>query len=410
MKILLVHNFYGSTAPSGENTVFTTEKEMLRGKGHEIIEYTTSSDKIRSIGVAGSIIGAIGVPWNPFHGAKIRKLIRAEQPDVMHVHNTFPILSPAIFYATYGTQVATVLTLHNYRIFCAAGIPMRGNKPCTDCLDTKSVWSALRFGCYRDSRIATFPMAVMIALHHTLGTWQKHVDAFIALTRFQREKMISAGLPADKLYIKPHFYSDPPTPLPWSERSDKIIYIGRLGEEKGVKYLIDAWKNWGSGSPELDVVGDGPLKDVLKNMAAKGGLGSKVNFLGQLPFYEVQKRLAESKLLVLPSVCFEGFPMVIREAFSLGVPAAVSNLGSMPCIVNDGHDGVLFNPGDSYDLSAVVQSVWYDQEKLAAMGGKGRIEFEKKYTEAANHETLMKIYHTAMLCKKKRVSSSSDAV
>lgn len=197
MKILLVHNFYGSSAPSGENTVFTAEKELLRAKGHKVIEYTTSSDQIRSLGVVGSVVGAIGTPWNPVHLSRLRKLVLAEQPDVMHVHNTFPILSPAIFYATQGTMTASVLTLHNYRLFCAAGIPMRGNEPCTACLDKKSIWSALRFACYRNSRLATLPMAAMISLHHALGTWQKYVDAFIALTSFQEEKMISAGLPAE---------------------------------------------------------------------------------------------------------------------------------------------------------------------------------------------------------------------
>ena len=399
MKILLIHNFYGSSAPSGENTAFMAEKELLKNNGHQIFEYTTSSDQIRRLGIFGNLLGAICTPWNPLHLSRVRKILMTEQPDIMHVHNTFPLLSPAIFYAARGSKTASVLTLHNYRLFCASAIPMRDNKPCTLCLDNKSAWSALKFGCYRHSRLATLPLVVLIALHRTMATWQKRVDAFISLTRFQGNKMISAGLAPDKVFIKPHFYSNPPSPLPWEKRTNTILFIGRLGHEKGIRFLIDAWEKWGSNSPRLSIIGDGPLKNDLENMVKRAGLNSKISFYGQLPYQEVQQALAQSKLLILPSVCFEGFPMVIREAFSLGVAVAASNLGSMPCIINEGQDGILFNPGDSNNLLTVVQAAWKDQKQLVAMGNNARIEFEKKYTAKTNHETLMDIYGKAILHK-----------
>ena len=399
MKILLIHNFYGSSAPSGENTVFLAEKDLLKSNGHQVIEYTTNSDQIRRLGMLGCLIGAFHTPWNPLHLSKIRKILQTEQPDIMHIHNTFPILSPSIFYAAKGTKTASVLTLHNYRLFCAAAIPMRDNTPCTLCLDKSSGWSALRYGCYRNSRVATLPMALLIALHRKLKTWQKRVDAFISLTHFQEEKLISAGLPAEKVSIKPHFYPNPPTSLPWNQRTDTALYIGRLGEEKGVEYLLDAWEKWGESSPKLSIIGDGPLRTHLKGIVSKAQLGDKVYFHGQLPFQEVQQILAQSKLLILPSICFEGFPMVIREAFSLGVAVAASNIGSIPCIVNDGQNGVLFTAGDSKNMAAVIQTAWENQKKLATMGKNSRIEFEKKYTAKTNHKILMDIYNNAILRK-----------
>jgi glycosyltransferase involved in cell wall biosynthesis len=311
-------------------------------------------------------------------------------------------LSPAVFRAARETGTATVVTLHNYRTFCAAGIPMRTGRPCTECLDRHSVWPALRYKCYRNSRLATLPVAGMIALHRTLGTWRKDVDAFIALTQFQRDKLVDAGLPAERVYVKPHFYPAPPKPLPWDAREPRAVFIGRLGEEKGLHVLLEAWRAWGPGAPALELIGDGPERTTLEASARTHGLNGRIRFSGQLPFAETQARLARASLLLLPSLCFEGFPMVIREAFALGVPVAASRLGSMPCLVEEGVNGVLFAPGDADDLLQRVKSLWNTPERLATMAGNARADFETKYTEDVNYRTLMAIYESAIAVSKER--------
>lgn len=394
MKILLAHNFYGSTAPSGENTVYAAEKSLLQTNGHEVIEYTRHSDEIRSQGAWGTLKGALSTPWNPFAYTQVAKIIARERPTIMHVHNTFPLLSPAIFHSAMRSTTATVLTLHNYRTVCAAAIPMRHGKPCTECIDRQSVTPAVTYGCYRQSRLATLPLATSIALHRNLQTWQKQVDAFIALTEFQRDLLIKAGLPAERIHIKPHFYPDPPTPAPWESREAKVLFIGRLGEEKGVRFLIEAWRQWGEQAPLLELIGDGPLRSELERSSQ--GQGGRIRFLGQLPFAETQARLAQARLLVLPSICFEGFPMVIREAFALGVPVVASRLGSMPCLVEEGRTGRLFEPGDANDLGRCIKSLWMKQNELGNMAAAARAEFEAKYTAEANYAMLMEIYRSAM--------------
>ena len=396
MKILLVHNFYGSEAPSGENAVYEAERELLRAHGHQVIEFTRHSDTIRSQGAGGVIRGALATPWNPFSAGALRDLILSERPDVLHAHNTFPLISPSIFSAARARGVATVLSLHNYRCFCAAAIPLRAGRPCTECLDQHSVIPALRYGCYRGSRIATLPLAAMIALHRRLGTWERQVDAYIALTEFQRDKLVAAGLPAGRVHLKPHFYPAPPSPQPWRERAAKVVYIGRLGAEKGLSFLLEAWWLWGEAAPALELIGDGPEREALERAIAAAGLGAKVLLSGQLPFAQVQERLAQARLLVLPSVCYEGFPMAIREAYALGVPVAGSRLGSIPCIVEDGRTGVLFAPGDAADLQRTVSRIWADAAALDAMGAAARAEFELNYTAERNHATLMEIYAAAM--------------
>jgi hypothetical protein len=209
MKVLLVHNFYGSSAPSGENTAFLAEADLLRQQGHTVIEFTRHSDTLRQQGPVGSVRGALSTPWNPFNLYRLRRTIERERPHIMHVHNTFPLLSPSVFYAAKDSGTATVMTIHNYRVFCAAAVPMRDGLPCSACLDRKAVFPALTNGCYRGSRLATVPLALKIALHRALGTWNNKIDALIALTQFQRATLVEAGLPEDSVYVKPPPLSSP---------------------------------------------------------------------------------------------------------------------------------------------------------------------------------------------------------
>jgi len=402
MKILLVHNFYGSSAPSGENTAYLAERDLLQRHGHQVIEFTRHSDEIRNREFAGAVKGALATPWNPFALQKLVDLLNVEQPDVMHAHNTFPLLSPAVFTAARGMKTATVLTLHNYRIFCAAGIPMRNGTPCTECLDRQSVLPSLRYGCYRSSRLATLPLSFMIAFHNKIGTWQRDVDAFISLTDFQQDKMADAGLPKERMHTKPHFYPDPPEPLPWEKHNPKVVFVGRLGPEKGVNLLLDAWKLWGDTAPLLELIGDGPERMKLEVSASQPKLSQKIKFHGHLSFEKTQGKMAQASLLVLPSLCYEGFPMVIREAFALGVPVVASRLGSLPYLIEDGQTGLLFEPGNSKDLLRVLQNLWHQPEKLSAMGRKARTDFEEKYTAAVNYEILKGIYQAAIKERRKR--------
>lgn len=391
MKVLLVHNFYGSEAPSGENKVFEAEKSLLERHGHTVKIFTRNSDEIRSQGLAGMIKGAASVPWNPWSGAAIRKLADKFQPDVVHAHNTFPLISPSIFHSL-GHKVAKVLTLHNYRLLCSAGIPSRDGEICTECIDTHSVRPAMKYGCYRGSRLATLPLAGNIALHRRIGTWQTQVDAFIALSDFQRDLMVKGGLPADKLYVKPNFYAGLPEVKAWHERGDYVVFVGRLSQEKGVETLLKAWALWGNSAPELRIVGDGPLREQLEAQSS----GLPVRFLGQVSAGDAEAQIAFAKLLVLPSECFEGFPMVVREAFAYGTPVSVSNLGPLPSIVHHGKNGVLFEPGNPESQRSAICSSWCERGLLERLALGARQSFVEVYNEEANYQTLMDIYREAM--------------
>lgn len=378
---------------------------MLRRFGHSIIEFCRYSDEIAGQGIWGKVRGALSTPWNPVSLSQMRQLILTEKPDILHAHNTFPLISPAIFRAARGTATATVLSLHNYRTVCASGMIFREGSVCTKCLDRRTVFPALRHGCYRANRLASLPLAAMIALHRKIGTWEQDVDAFIALTDFQKDLLGKNGLlPKEKIHVKPHFLADVRQPLAWPEREDCVIFVGRLGREKGVNFLVEAWQMWGAGAPRLKIIGDGPEKHNLERQITRANL-TQIEMLGSLTHQETMLHIAKAKLLVLPSIVIEGFPMVIRESFAFGVPTIVSNIGPLPTIITPDVNGVIFESGNSSSLYKKLIVLWRDQLKMEKMGIQARVEYDSKYSMDINYQKIMEIYRLALLVR----SSSSRA-
>ncbi len=404
MKILQVHNFYGSSAPSGETRVLESERAMLSARGHEVELFQRHSDELRERGALGSVHGAIATPWNPFAARRMRLAVERYGTDIVHAHNTFPLVSPAIFSAI-GNRAARVLTLHNYRLLCPAAIPMRDGGVCTDCIERHSVVPALRHGCYRDSRIATLPLATSVALHRSIGTWRKHVDGFIALSEFQRDLVIRGGLPGELVHLKPNFYPGEPRPVPWAERKPQAVYVGRLSPEKGVDSLVRAWTLWGEMAPQLTIIGDGESRETLKRLAAANPR-VQIHFPGPLESESAQEQIGQSRLLIMPSQCFEGFPMAIAEAFALGTPVAASDIGPLPSLVKEGEHGILFKPGDPQSLLDRVRAAWHASDDLERYSGNVRLTFEQEYTEDVNYRRLMAIYESAIEVNRSRGGSS----
>jgi len=390
VKVILAHNYYGSAAPSGENQVFEDERDLLRRRGNEVLEFGRHSDDIRSMGIFGEVRGALSTPWNPCAARALQRSVDGFRPDVVHVHNTFPLISPAIFH-TLKKQAARVLTVHNYRLFCPAAIPIRAGSVCTECLDTRSVWPAMRYGCYRNSHLSTFPLAFSVALHRSLGTWTKHVDAFIALTEFQRALLVKAGLPAGRVHVKPNFISDIPDPIPWVDRGNYAVFVGRLSLEKGVRTLLSAWRSV-SGVP-LKILGDGPLRVELESQVRTQGINAE--FLGGVNREEVLAIVRGACLLVVPSECYEGFPMVILEAYACGTPVVASRIGSLAEIVLDGETGLHFEAGDPGSLAQRVHHLAERPDLARRMGMKAHEIFLEKYTAEKNLDMLVGIYNRA---------------
>jgi len=401
--IVLAHNYYGSEAPSGENLVVDAERDLLRARGHRVTEFSRRSDDVRAQGALGLARAALATPWNPFARRRLSAVVERERPAILHVHNTFPLISPAAFRAARGLPVATVLTLHNYRLFCAAAVLLREGRVCTECLDRASVLPALRYGCYRGSRAATAPLAASIALHRALGTYTDHVDAFVVFTAFQREVVVRAGLPAGRVHIRPQFHPSPPAPLPWAAR-EGAVYVGRLSPEKGVPVLLEAWRRLGPSAPPLVIAGDGSDRERLEGLVREWGLSSAVRFVGNVPPAEAVRLLGRSRLLVVPSLCYEGFPLVVRDALAAGVPVAASRIGALASIVEEGRGGLLFDPGDAGALAELVRDAFGAPARLAELGAGARRAFEERLTAEAGYDSLVAVYRAAAENRRRRAA------
>ena len=327
--------------------------------------------------------------WNRSAAARLREAVRTHRADVVHLHNTFPLMSPAVYYAARAGGAAVVQTLHNFRLLCPGANFYRDGKPCEDCLGKSLPLPGVKHKCYRDSRAATAATAAMLSIHRAIGTWANAVDAYIAPTNFAREKFIAGGLPAEKITVKPNFVH--PDPGVGAGGGGYAIYVGRLSHEKGLDTLLAGWEILGASVP-LKIVGDGPLAADVKAAVARN---PAIEWLGRRPIDQVYDLIGSADLLIMPSNCYETFGRVAAEAYAKGTPVIASDHGAPADIVVEGRTGLRFKPGDGADLACKVRVALSDRSKLADMRRQARNEFETKYTGARNYEMLMAIYEKA---------------
>jgi len=385
MKILLVHNTYQDRG--GEDVVFEQERRLLTSAGHEVLEFQRHNRDIKNYSTVRKIALIGKTVWASDSYHDFGKTLEAARPDIVHIHNTFPLISPSIYWACRERQVAVVQTLHNYRLFCPGANFFRAGKPCEDCV-TGSFWQGVAHGCYRDSRSETAAVALMLSVHHARKTFAQMVDRYIALTDFARGRFVNAGLPAEKITVKPNCVN--PDPGLRTNNGSYALFVGRVSQEKGVPTLVKAWRQLPRTIP-LKVIGDGPARATLAAEAAAEGL-TNISFLGQQPREQVTAAMKGARFLVFPSELYENLPLTIIEAFACGVPVLASSLGAMQEIVEESVTGHFFQPGNADDLARIAASVWDKEEHLRGLGKGARREYEAKYTAAANLRQLVDIY------------------
>jgi glycosyltransferase involved in cell wall biosynthesis len=390
MRILLAHCFYRSSAPSGEDAVYRLEKKLLEDNGYEVISYEKHNDALEDHHPLKKISTGLEFIWSVTAYQEISALITQKKPDIAHFHNIFPQISSSGYAACRQHQVPVVQTLHNYRSICPNGLLQRNRKPCEKCVEG-SLLSSLRHRCYRDSLLATLPMAGMIGFNRLTGRFANHVDRYIALTQFSKSRFIAGGLPEHKISVKPNFVN----PLIVESDIDKtsssrhyLLYIGRLTQEKGIHTLIEACKK--TKNLPLKIVGDGELRHRLQTLCIQYGLN--VEFLGYQQPAQVHRLLQHARFVIMPSECYEGFPVTIAEAFAYGKPVLGSNLGSINEIIQDNINGRKFAFGSADSLAACMQSMWSDHPQLALMSKNARADFENYYNPDANLKLLQHIY------------------
>ncbi|MEC4721960.1 glycosyltransferase family 4 protein [Noviherbaspirillum sp. CPCC 100848] len=379
MKILIAHNAYQHRG--GEDAVVDAEVALLREHGHEVEVYAQHNDALNNMPRATAAMTAI---WSHRSTGDIDSLCERFAPDVIHVHNTFPLISPSLYWAAARRHVPVVQTLHNFRLLCPQAIFLRDGKVCEDCVG-KLPWRAVTRKCYRDSAVQSAVITSMLATHRAIGTYRERITRYIALNSFARDKYIEGGLPANRFRIKPNFVASSAHPT-WEHRSGGM-YVGRLSSEKGLDVLAQAVRL--APSAAVDVIGSGPLEAL-----ARDAFGDRL--LGFRPLDDIMARMGTAEFMVLPSICYENSPRTIVEAFSCGLPVIASRLGALIDIVRDGETGLLFNPGDPADLAAKMSWAAANPEQMKRMGRAARTEYEAKYTPERNYDLLIDIYEDAI--------------
>jgi glycosyltransferase involved in cell wall biosynthesis len=387
MKVLLAHDYYRSSAPSGEDTVFRNERALLERNGVEVIAFERFNDDIDDSSLRSRLRLAIDGAWSQQTYEQLSEVVRSTRPDVAHFHNTFPLISPSAYAACRDHRVPVVQTLHNYRFICPGALLTREGRPCEDCVGT-SLLPALRHRCYRGSLPATGAVVWMLARNRAKGVYQSLINRYIALTNFAAGKLVAGGLPEDRMHVKPNFLPD--APEMGLGDGGYAVYVGRLSEEKGVRTLLEAWRKI-EGFP-LKIFGDGPLRHELEDEARRDAL--PVEFLGFRPRQEILDAVRRADLQIIPSECYEGLPMVVLEAYACGTPVVASQLGGLNELVEE-NSGIKFEPGNARDLVAKLNVLRRDRPHLQAMRRQARALFERRYTAERNLPRLLEIYDLA---------------
>ncbi len=386
MSILIIHNRY--LLSGGEDEVVKSEENMLRRFGHKVAVYMRSNSEIQNFSLLKRIkTFLIDIYWSRESYAAVRKLIREKRPDIVHVHNTFFLVSPSIYDACNDEKVPIVQTLHNYRLLCPIGIFYRDGKICKDCL-IKGLKSSVINKCWKGSRLATLFLTIIIKIIR-LRIFFKKVKHYIVLGEFSRQMYTTNGVPSEKVSIKPNFLDFDPEIS--NCQGGYGLFIGTLQEYKGIKTLIKAWHNVKDHFP-LKIIGEGPLRKELEESAQ----GKNIEFLGQKPLCDVMDYIKRSLFVIVPSECYETGVRVIIEAFAAGIPLIASNHGAMQELIVEHETGLFFTPKDDKGLSEKVNYLIDHKDIAKKMGFNARKEFEEKYTQEKNYQWLMNVYRLAL--------------
>lgn len=388
MNILIVHNHY--QIPGGEDQVAAQEAELLRSHGHNVVTYYRDNSELKDFSLGQKLLLPFRTIYNPRTYREIRKCIRENKIDVVHVHNTLMLVSPAVYYAAKKEKVPVVQTIHNFRLLCPGATFYRDNQICEDCLK-KGLRCALKHKCYRGSFPQTLCCVLSMKAHRATGIYKRLT--YICLTEFNRKKLLGLkGLTPEQIFVKPNAVSAPEALTPELERQDRFLFAARLEEMKGIRVLLEAWRLLGANGPELLICGSGPLDDWSRKFAADNKM-TNVRFLGRLPNDQVRRLMATSRALILPTQWYEGFPLSIAESYSMGTPVLVSNLGNGGSLIEQGVTGLKFNPKSPQSIAKAVEK--FETMEDVNWEENTRRVYSQVMTPEKNYAALMEIYAAA---------------
>ena len=381
-NILIVHNYYQISG--GEDTVVANEKKMLEKHGHKVILYDRNNAELKEMSKLQKLCIPITTIFNPRTYNEIKRIIKTEKIDIVHVHNTLNLVSPAVYYAARALKIPVVQTVHNFRLLCPGATFYRDGHICEICIEN-GLWCAIKHKCYRGSRVQTLVCVLSTWFHRMTGIYGK--INYICLTEFNREKLLNLEqIKPEKVFVKPNFVEGEDSFNLGENQKNQFVFVGRLDKLKGIDILFEAWKKMGDAAPKLSVCGTGPMEDWCKSFIHQNRVN--IELRGFVSNKEARKMIANSKALILATQLYEGFPMSIVEAFSVGTPVVCSDFGNAGSVVDEGITGYKFECESIESIILAVEKMRekpLDREKIKEL-------YEMKYSENANYKILNDIY------------------
>lgn len=388
-RVLQIHNFY--QIPGGEDVVVRNEKRLLEEHGHQVYTYYRSNTELGEKGIFGKLLLPFTAVFSLRTYREVKKIIKANRIDIVHVHNTLTMVSPSVFYAAFHCKVPVVQTLHNFRMLCPAGSFFRDNVICEECVN-KGMRCGIKHKCYRGSKAQTLVSAAILLIHRMIGTYRRM--NFICLTEFNRKKLLDSLdakreiVDPKRVYIKPNFtFAEEIVPNTIPLEKEYFLFAGRVEALKGIDIAIKAFEKL--PDEKLYVAGTGPMMEEMQAYVEEHGM-KNVRFLGYLQKEEMSRRFYNAKAVIMTSQCYEAFAMTIAEAYSYGVPVIAGRVGNMDGMVKEGVTGVKFTYDSAEDLAAKVKE--FDQMDLAELKTNSREFYETRLRPEDNYQKLMKIY------------------
>lgn len=384
MKILQVHNIY--QGKTGEETVVDEEKRVLEKHGHAVIQFIKDNSDLERFNKLDKIRMLFSLTASKAIGEEFEALLEVEQPDICHVHNTFPLITPVVYKICKSKGIPVVQTLHNYKMVCTNSLLFRGEEVCELCLN-KSLYNSIKYKCYRDSYLATAAQAHVIQHHRKIGTWDKYIDKYACLTEFQKEKVFGERL-SHKVYIKPNFLAENKLEI---LQEDFFLFVGRLNNSKGLQDLLYVFQN--NTKSKFILIGKSDDPKVFEQFG-------NVTHLGERNRDVVLEQMRRCRAVIFPSKYYEGMPMVILEAFSLKKPVISRDRGAMASMIEHHVNGIKYENLD--DLGNAIKSLDENPAWCEQLGQNAFMHYLDKYTEEKGYENLMNLY-TEVLCQKSKV-------
>lgn len=378
-RLLIVHNAY--VHRGGEDTCVDHEIAALQSAGIEVLVH-----RVQTIPGWTARLHALAAPWGKGAMSTLERLLMEWRPDVLHAHNLFPLLSPRIFSVARSQGIKTVLTLHNYRPLCLNGLFLTpAHETCERCPGTTYQPGIVR-GCYRGSRLQSLFMAGHLRKAHT-DPWYSSVDRFIAPSWFLRDKFAQYGFFPERIVVQPHFLPDMPVARP--ERAESyVLYLGRLSEEKGIRNLLRLFKEQAMGC-DLKIAGDGPLRRTVEKAQ-----DPHIHYLGYVQGSDKTRLLSRASALILPSDCYENFPLAVLEANQFGVPVIAPERGGFPELIRPGVNGYLYPVGDHVSAAGLIRRVVNEHDDDLRQSTQNHVR--KHYSAPAFLSTRLSFYDSLL--------------